>query len=65
MPKVYKKLPFRQGEIINHGGNPAIVLSNDGKCAKLFVFPAHSANATITAEEPEAPAPSLTLPPQE
>jgi len=48
-----KKLQFRPGEIINHEGNVAIVLSNDGKCAKLYVFPAHSANAQITAEEPE------------
>jgi hypothetical protein len=48
-----KKLPFRPGEIINYEGNPALVLSNDGKCAKLHVFPAHSANAQILADEPE------------
>jgi hypothetical protein len=48
-----KKLPFRPGEIIIHEGNPALVLSNDGKCAKLYVFPAHSANAQIVADEPE------------
>jgi len=56
MAKNYgKRLPFRPGEIIMHEGNPAIVLSNDGKCAKLHIFPVHSANAQITAEEPEPP----------
>jgi len=60
MVKSYgKKLLFRTGEIIMHEGNPALVLSCDGRCAKLYVFPAHSANAQITADEP-VPVPELT-----